>query len=489
MSGLTLASVGKRLSMAEFKMLLLEHIARRRPLSVIRFNDGEGKLVGAGTQYSHAELMQMLDRWFCDNRLTLDQLRRLQARVSEATRNADVIGCPDEDWPEEFAKANSVLADVGRSALPGRPLSTVLVNFPQAMLLDGFFKTFLDRIGFLGLVTSRDVGGIVRHLFEPAEIAWYRVPEQAIYAYQPDLPRHFPESFDFLCSRIEVPFTGAVFLVGAGPCGKVYCDVIKRRGGIAIDIGSVFDVWAGRLTRPEMSFNAVRHYYERVVSVPSPRFDDVLALAEIHQNAGDLGRSSDLLRMTLRLHPGSASLALKSAECLLLLGDPVSARGVYERLVQPGGFGVGGMRAFARLFMRFENPDYAGEILVQALYEDPADPLTLRMALSIFTHAGRQVRGQKAGFREDLLSAAMLAAASCPEDHALLFDLARFLGSAGKVKEAAAWGLRAVDLFPVQPAYYQPAIDWLMYLGDHEQAARLGERLAQLDRNGAESRD
>lgn len=472
-----LAPVGRRLSIQEFKLLLLDHVARKRPASVIRFNDGEGKLLGCGTRYLHAELMQMLDRWFSDNKLTLDQLRRLQAGVADAVLNADVVGCPDPDWPVEFTKAVSVLTDLTR----GKPRLTVLVNFPQAMLLDGFFATLLGGIGFLGLVTPRDVRDVVRHMFAPVEMAWHRVPEQAVYAYRSQLPRHFPESFDFLCSRLEVPFTGAVFLVGAGPCGKIYCDVIKRRGGIAIDIGSVFDAWAGRLTRPDMSFEAVRGYYERFVSVPSPRIDHVLALAEIHQNAGDPGRSSDLLRMALKIHPGSVVLALKTAECMLLLGDPLSARGVYDALVQPGGCTGPDMRAFARLFMTLGQPDAAREILVQAFQLDPTDPLMLRMALLLFTDAGTPVCGQKSGFREDLRTAATLAAASCPDDHTLFFNLARYLGAEGRVAEAASWGLRAITLFPVQPEYYQPAIDWHVYLGEHGQAARLQEQMARLD--------
>ena len=476
MDAAILASIGKRMSIQDLKIFLLDHVSRKRPVSVIRFNDGEGKLLGCGTHYSHAELMQMLERWFSDNKLTIDQLRRLQAEVMEATRNADVVGCPDADWPADFTKAISVLADLTKA----RKLPTVLVNFPQAMLLDGFFKALLNRIGFLGMVTPRDVRGVVRHLFEPGELVWYRIPEQAVYAYRPHLPRHFPESFDFVCSHIQVPFTGAVFLVGAGPCGKIYCDVIKRKGGIAIDIGSVFDAWAGRLTRPDMSFDAVRGYYERFVAVPSPRDDDVLALAEIYQNAGDLGRSSDVLRMALAIHPGSMTLALKAVECLLLLGDPLSARGIYEALVHPGGCGGAEMRSFARLFLTLGHPDHAREILISAFHADPTDPLTLRMALLMFTSTSVMVRGQDPGFRDGLLVASTLAAASWPDDHTLFFNLARCLGSSGRVEEAAGWGMRAIALFPLQPDYYQYTIDWHLYLGNHERAERLREQLAAL---------
>ena len=478
MNGSVPVPAGKRMSVAELKVMLLEHVARRRPMSVIRFNDGEGKLVGCGTHYAHAELMQMLDRWFADNRLTLEQLRRLQDAVIEATLNADVVGSPDADWPAEFAKANAVLGDLAGD----RRLATVLVNFSQAMLLDGFLTTLLHRIGFVGLVSARDVRGVVKHLFDPAEIAWWRVPEQGIYSYQANLPRHFPESFDFLCSRIEVPFIGALFLVGAGPCGKVYCDVIKRRGGIAIDIGSVFDVWAGRLTRPEMSFDAVRGYYERHAAVPSPLDADLLALAEIHQNGGDLGRSLDLLRMGLRLRPGSVSLGLKAAECLLLLGDALSAKGIYDTLAQPGSFGSAEMLAFARLFARHDRLDHAGAILVQALHADPADAATLRMALTFFTDTDGIVAGQKPSLRADLRVAGTLAADRNGQDHALFFALARYLGAMGDVREAARWGGKAIALFGVQPDYYRPAIEWRAYLGEQEEAARLQQLLSALDR-------
>jgi len=38
---------------------------------------------------------------------------------------------------------------------------------------------------------------------------------------------------------------GKLFLVGAGFLGKIYCDLIKRHGGIALDVGSMMDRWAG----------------------------------------------------------------------------------------------------------------------------------------------------------------------------------------------------------------------------------------------------
>ena len=458
-------------------MLLLEHIARRSPASIVRFNDGEAKLLGAPGYYAHGELTRMLERWFRDNRLSLDHLERLRAGLGAAILNADVIGCPDADWPSEFARANAVLA----SLAAGRPLATVLVNFPQVMILDGFLQKTLTGIDFLGLVTSRDVQGVVRHMLDPRRIAWHRVPEQAMFCYEPHLPRHYPELFDFLCASIEVPFPGAVFLVGAGPCGKIYCDVIKRHGGIAIDIGSVFDIWAGRLTRPEMDFAPVRRYYERVVAVPSPRDADVLALAEMYQNDGDLGRSIDLLRMVLRLRPASVPLMLKCIDCLLLVGDLPSAKGLFEAQAQAGTPGTAVSRAAARLFLDHGHREVAGEILAAALHVDPTDCIMLRLALTVFTETSLAAPPR---LRADLVLAATSALQACPDDYMLCFAFARYLGATGDIGQAIRWGERAILLFPIEIGFYAPVIAWLNYVGRSADAHAMAEAAEAIEASG-----
>ena len=43
---------------------------------------------------------------------------------------------------------------------------------------------------------------------------------------------------------------GCLCLVGAGIWANIYCSWIKQRGGVAVDLGSGFDLLAGRMTRP-----------------------------------------------------------------------------------------------------------------------------------------------------------------------------------------------------------------------------------------------
>lgn len=43
---------------------------------------------------------------------------------------------------------------------------------------------------------------------------------------------------------------GCLCLVGAGVWAEIYCTWIKRNGGVGVDIGSGFDLLAGKATRP-----------------------------------------------------------------------------------------------------------------------------------------------------------------------------------------------------------------------------------------------
>jgi hypothetical protein len=66
---------------------------------------------------------------------------------------------------------------------------------------------------------------------------------------------HFRGRFKEVCEELTVNYRGELFLVAAGFLGKFYCDLIKSRGGIAIDVGSIVDYWLGHDTRGAEMYN------------------------------------------------------------------------------------------------------------------------------------------------------------------------------------------------------------------------------------------
>jgi hypothetical protein len=69
--------------------------------------------------------------------------------------------------------------------------------------------------------------------------------QQATLADAEVPPRSIAQALETLG---EAP-RGRLVLIGAGYAGKVIVDEAKRRGGIALDLGSIFDHWMDAHTR------------------------------------------------------------------------------------------------------------------------------------------------------------------------------------------------------------------------------------------------
>jgi hypothetical protein len=58
---------------------------------------------------------------------------------------------------------------------------------------------------------------------------------------------------DFLLEvdrKLPLDMRGCCCLIGAGPWAEIYCGWVRQRGGVAIDIGSGFDLLDGAVSRP-----------------------------------------------------------------------------------------------------------------------------------------------------------------------------------------------------------------------------------------------
>jgi hypothetical protein len=65
-----------------------------------------------------------------------------------------------------------------------------------------------------------------------------------------------PEILDSVIERMGDLPKGRLVLIGAGYPGKILVSVAKERGGIALDLGSVFDYWLGLRTRSYLDLDS-----------------------------------------------------------------------------------------------------------------------------------------------------------------------------------------------------------------------------------------
>ena len=245
----------------------------RQPLSVIRLGDGEGNFLpypdhAAHLARSDQDATQRI--WWGMPRLSEDDIAQMSESLRCAVGNADVVGIPDlsrlcfglpvptppeiyHSW-HDFRGILSILDLLERTESPFRPdqlLTSCHIHADLASwsLYDRLFQT----VRTVSLVTCHET--LSQRLAERFGVATgqtYLIPPEQKYA---DLfgyggeRRHYPEAFEELRLSLTVKEPGEIFLVAAGFLGKLYCNWIKERGGIAIDIGSIADFWCGYTTR------------------------------------------------------------------------------------------------------------------------------------------------------------------------------------------------------------------------------------------------
>lgn len=213
------------------------------PFSLIRLGDGEGGVLAGlddglvGAVYRRGGKYDMTAHEYADIR---HQLR-------EACDNADVLGLPREDMMDsaQYQAAITSLNEAARQRLVNGSSILTDCHCHYALHDSGAIERLVSEAGQIGYVGGRDISS---HL-SGIEVRQYRVPVQIDQGARDERP-HFPDHYNHLVETISVPKPGALFLVAAGVLGKLYCDLIKRRGGVAVDIGAVADLWTGQRTRP-----------------------------------------------------------------------------------------------------------------------------------------------------------------------------------------------------------------------------------------------
>jgi hypothetical protein len=254
--------------------------AGRRAFSLVRLGDGESAVLGFPDAVHPVRHARWMSSFFGPGLLAPEASARLRAGVEAAVAGAEVVGLHRERFREPKRAVTEAL-EIGANAAPGteelrainflerRLLHYVVAPHLRAtqLLTDANVHLDMHRSGLLvELMRRSEVVSIVSGnpevaarlsdifggtAFEltlvPGEFKW--APDRADWEQR---DRHFPAVFERVVQRIRGGGMRYLVLVGAGPCGKIYCEEVRRAGGMALDIGSILDLWCGRMTRSYM---------------------------------------------------------------------------------------------------------------------------------------------------------------------------------------------------------------------------------------------
>ena len=228
---------------------LRQALRQGEPFSIVRLGDGEGVFLAGERPCVGGATINGSRR---DPRLTPgghlpdDLHRALIDRFLLAIEGADVVGVPDLSQcltgPRHYPR---VLANLWQALPPSRQTALAPRLLPGGCHLHLFWLAS----GFYENPPFTDVHGVIAPLLPPTlagHAAWQPIPGEHGHHARAEGPAHYPLIYEETLAWIDHQAApGRLFLVGAGILGKIYCDAIRRRGGVAIDVGSVMDLCGG----------------------------------------------------------------------------------------------------------------------------------------------------------------------------------------------------------------------------------------------------
>ena len=254
-------------------------IRNKTPLSLIRLGDGEGNFMDYACEWESYQLEDQKDIqkiWWGQAHLHETPLQ-VEEHYNKALDNADLIGIPEyqrmlskvniyEEGIEKPYKRYTrgllainefVAVRIGDTSYSTKTLVSCFIH--QDLDLWGLYDFILDAAGSCSVITCHEtMPAVISERFNLEVDQTYLIPTEYRWGSMFKNVKaecHFPERYKALKQELKVNFPGELFLVGAGFLGKIYCDLIKQQGGIALDIGSIFDYWLGYETREAMSIN------------------------------------------------------------------------------------------------------------------------------------------------------------------------------------------------------------------------------------------
>jgi hypothetical protein len=245
-------------------MQLTDAINNKKHFSLIRLGDGEGnflgKIVSSDDSIANTQYNRIMKNWFGDLPAGLSVDIDLHSLIIEAISTADQLGFPNisrivyestNDYRGFQGVYNASKYCVNSTHHAYTPVSPVL---HYSLLNSDIFIDAVRKASAFHTITCFDkFGDVMRNKLGFKVGRDFLIPGEKGVPSLPDKYKqgaHFPDVFIKVLDEISNLNAGDVLFIGAGILGKIYCSRAKKRGLIAVDIGSLSDLIMGLNTRP-----------------------------------------------------------------------------------------------------------------------------------------------------------------------------------------------------------------------------------------------
>jgi len=267
------------ISLEELTKCIENAVVMQQGYSFIRLGDGEGALLDLDLNSSLLDIKYLAEHF--GDECSLNELLEVQNILKNSLEKADMVGVRDDvvnvTFPNtpptdkrEFLNLfknsfhlrkvdkNICYNDAHRVALLHKSVTTFRFSKNTKYVSPFIGWEYYSSGALPHLLATQEKIAIVSSRKEIAktmsealgiDVIQYVIPDKHELQNKQS-QRHYPTAYNKLIKSINVEFKGMIFIVAGGLVGKGYCQAIKSKGGVALDLGGVVDAWVGKLSRP-----------------------------------------------------------------------------------------------------------------------------------------------------------------------------------------------------------------------------------------------
>lgn len=232
----------------------------KKPLAITRYGDGEAMVMDK-TEESQEYKDFVFKRQLGDNLLEKHK-SHIMFHLRNAYKKSDIIGIPTTRHKNKGGYWNKALGILESHVTFNKQFCSI--DFHQEFLSNGYFDILLNNREKVFYISAYNIDNELKERYNIKEVQSFQIAPEMKFNPQYDGVEHYPTQFNLIEQWIKtLDCEGSLCLVGAGITGKLYNVWFKEQGGISLDIGSVFDAWAGKNTRGKnRSASAIDNTYK-----------------------------------------------------------------------------------------------------------------------------------------------------------------------------------------------------------------------------------
>ena len=215
------------------------------PVSIVRCGDGEKIVLDGFKSYGNFNAVLKRQLGFSP---PISHAEEIRLNLIKAINGCDIIGVPRHKNLDSLGNNWSQVEQTIKIYCDA-PEKKCSLDIHYDFLTAGYFDKLLMNMKELNYISCRDLEFAFQKRYNIKVANRYEIAPEAKFTSYEGKP-HYPDQFNKVERWMDkVGADGKILLVGAGFIGKIYCNWWRDRGGRAFDIGSIFDEWAGRVTR------------------------------------------------------------------------------------------------------------------------------------------------------------------------------------------------------------------------------------------------